>query len=309
MRKRILGLLLLSGALLAGSATVSARDNMLRKIAAPSDMTEYEDGFLVTDTYNRVIWKVTEEETVLYAGDFATEDIYGQPVGGYFDTINKNSFFKKPWSIEPFLDGFAVSDPDNKVIRFVDGKNTKTVNGKDVLSGAADMVTWERPMGLSSDEQGNLYVADAGAGTISKIDTTGKVTEMTKGLDEPTGICWKDGALYIAETGCNRILKLENGETEVIAGTGIGGMKDGDITEAQVASPQGVEVTDDGTFFIADTGNNAVRMVKDGQMSTLIAADQAELQQYPVEPLGMYCEDGKLYVCDPFARCLYTLEY
>ena len=96
---------------------------------APSGIFPTADGgFMVTDTYARVIWKVKDGQCTLYAGGGSATDPYGQPVGGYHDTALGQSLFREPWAIIPFLDGWAVSDPDNDAVRMVRMEGTETVN-------------------------------------------------------------------------------------------------------------------------------------------------------------------------------------
>lgn len=304
-------LMIMTGIIGFQPLSVCAENSILNVIAGPSDIVKTENGYLVTDTYNRVVWNVEDGVCSICAGAVSETDVYGQPYGGYMDDKNEAGYFKKPWAISPFLDGYAVSDPDNHVIRFIGKEKIQTFNEMPADGSCKEWapgVIWERPMGLATDEQGNLYVSDTAKGVIGMVSEDGTVSIVLENLNEPSGLCWKNEALYIAETGNSQILRLENGNAEVVAGIGEGGMADGDLQTAMLACPQGIEVAEDGTLFIADTGNNAVRMVKDGMMSTLIENDPTELQQYPVEPLGLLYEDGKLYVCDAFARSLYTLS-
>ena len=131
----------------------------------------------------------------------------------------------------------------------------------------------------------------------------------TTGISEPTGMCWQGNTLYIAESGQNRIISLQDGQTTVIAGSGEVGHADGSADEATCSSPQSVTVGSDGTIYMADTDNSAVRIVKDGQVTTLYARDVKDLEAfYPVSPAGMLIAKDGPYVCDPFARTLLLLR-
>lgn len=46
-----------------------------------------------------------------------------------------------------------------------------------------------------------VYIADTGNGSIRVMNEEGEVSTLVTGLVEPTGLCWHDGALYVAETG------------------------------------------------------------------------------------------------------------
>ena len=95
-------------------------------LCQPCGVAALEDGsLLVTDGYNKVIWKVTNGKSAPFAGAVTAEDIYGRPIGGYHDDTRPNSIFKDPWAIAPFLGGWAVSDPANGVVRFIRPKEEK----------------------------------------------------------------------------------------------------------------------------------------------------------------------------------------
>ena len=93
-------------------------------------------------------------------------------------------------------------------------------------------------------------------------------------LNQP-GACALDSAgdLYIADTANNRIRKVTpDGLIATVAGDGGAGFG-GDgapATAAQLNAPDGVSVDDNGDIFIADTGNNRIRLVtSDGAIHTI----------------------------------------
>lgn len=262
-----------------------------------------DGSLLVTDVYNRVIWHVADGESTVYAGSYSEEDPDTQPLGGYNDGSYADSLFRSPWAIAPFLDGWAVSDPDNHVVRLLQNGVVQTINAHTAGSGSA--AAFEHPTGLAADEDRNLYVADTFADTIYKITPQGEIVTEVFGVSEPMGICWQDGSLYVAETGQNRVVSVKDGKITVVAGSGEAGRADGPAEEATFASPQGVAIGSDGTVYVADTDNSAIREIKDGNVSTLYARDVRDLGAFfPVTPIGMLNTGDDLYVCDPFARTL-----
>ena len=66
------------------------------------------------------------------------------------------------------------------------------------------------PMGLAFDAAGNLYVANHGNNTISKVTPAGAVsTFVSSGLDCPDGLAFDAaGNLYVANNGNNTISKV-----------------------------------------------------------------------------------------------------
>lgn len=130
---------------------------------------------------------------------------------------------------------------------------------------------------------------------------------MIQGLSDPMGLCWRDGVLYIAETGKNRILQLKDGKATVLAGSGSEGLTDGKGTKAAFSAPQGVAVGPDGSVYVADTGNGAVRVVKDGSVRTLAVRNPAQLSGEMISPVSLLLQENSLYICDTFARKIFVL--
>lgn len=295
------------------SAADGAEVSIMDIMCEPAGIAAMGDGsFLITDTYEKVIWRLKDGESSRYAGGETVEDPYGEPLGGYNDAALEESYFKSPWAIVPFLEGYAVSDPDNDVVRYVDSGRVQTLNGstnEDLELTELGWVAFHHPTGLASDEQGNLYIADTLENAIRRVTPEGDVTTFASNLEEPTGLCWQDGVLYVAETGANRIVKVEKGQVSVVAGSGKAGMEDGRAEQASFSVPKGVAADRDGTVYISDTGNSAIRKVQNGKVTTLLARDIDDLTAFsPVAPVGILLDGGRLYVCDTFSQKVYVIR-
>ena len=173
----------------------------------PSGIAVLEkDTLLVTDTFNKVIWEIRDGEArvlagqaKVLAGQSGPKDLYGEPLGGYSDTTLEEARFQKPWDIAPFLGGWAVSDSENRVIRYFNGEVVRTAAYKNSERLLVN------PTGLTADQEGNLYIADAGTGILYRMDEEGILTAVADGFQDPTGLCWSKGILYVADTGNHRI--------------------------------------------------------------------------------------------------------
>ena len=316
MKLKIMALILVCALALSGAAAAYTPTDFAS--GAPSGITFDGEKLIVSDTFNKVIWSVDGENATKLAGVIGSKDPSGEPIGRYADGAIDKAQFKSPWTVVKYKDGYAVSDSDANVIRYVTAKEVKTLAGTGKAGKSNDIggaATFNMPTGLAAGDKGELYIADTGNNLIRMLNKNGYVSTFAKDILEPTGLCWYDGALYVAETGRNRIVKIAGGELTVIAGIAneteepgyfLGGYADGPIERAEFDHPQGVAVGDDGTVYVADTDNGAVRQIKDGRVYTL--AVSRGTPEMPAQPRGMAFKDGKLYVADLLQQNVLVLD-
>lgn len=271
---------------------------------APAGITKCRDGgVLVTDLFHKTVWKVEGDSAALYAGNPGRQGRYGEPEGGFGDGTLARIQMKSPWDIVPYLDGYAISDRENNAVRYLTPAGGKTAAGtgkkgfEDNIGGYALL---SGPTGLAADQEGNLYISDTGNDAIRILDASGRLKTYISGLAAPTGLCFSEGVLYVAETGNNRILKITDGQVAVAAGSSTGGHRDGDAAQAEFSSPQRITAADDGTIYVSDTGNGLVRKLSGGVVTTL---PEEEL----VSPEGILIQGDQLWVCDSFSRKIFVL--
>jgi len=141
--------------------------------------------------------------------------------------------------------------------------------------------------GLSTDSAGNLYAADSVLNKIFKFTPAGAVSVFAgtgqQGfsgdngppaqamLSSPTGVLvLVSGDILIADYGNNRIRRVSNGIITTIAGTGAGGFSgDGLALSQSLQNPVGMAVDRQGNILIADGGNNRVRRLANGFLTTV----------------------------------------
>ncbi|MCC8027676.1 MAG: hypothetical protein LIP16_20520 [Clostridium sp.] len=269
-----------------------------------------EGEFLAVDGFNQVIWKITEDGRSIYGGRGGGADRYGEPRGGYRDGPLRDMRMNDPWDIVPYLEGYAVSDRGNHVVRYISSKGSMTAAGtgkggyEDNLAAKA---VFGSPTGLAVDEGGVLYIADTDNDVVRSLSPSGKVDTYLRGLSAPTGLCYHQGALYVADTGNNRIVKVVDGAVIWTAGTGEEGFRDGPVSQAAFSGPQRITAAEDGTIYVADTGNSAVRKILEDSVTTLPSAEADRPGLTLASPEGMLVSDGSLLVCDGFLKKIFAL--
>ncbi|HWQ31994.1 MAG TPA: BACON domain-containing carbohydrate-binding protein [Blastocatellia bacterium] len=229
-----------------------------------------------------------------------------------------------------------IADTNNHRIRKVTPAGTiSTVAGTGISDfggdgGPATQARLDTPVGLATDAQGNLYIADAGNHRIRKLTLSSGVITTIAGsgygfggdggaavaaqFNFPTGVAI-DGAgnLYISDTGNHRVRRVNAaGIVSTVAGTGSAGSggDGGPATAAQLNAPGGIGLDSAGNLFIADQGNHRVRkLAKDGRISTVAgngtsgaggdggAAVEAQLNS----PAGVAIDRaGNLFIADTY---------
>ena len=179
-------------------------------------------------------------------------------------------------------------------------------------SGAA--ASFHTPSGLALDDAGNLYVADTGNNRIRRITPAGDVTTIAGNgkagyLDGPTleaqfngpiGLALdQSGRVYVADSYNDRIrLITTDGQVQTLAGGAAPGYLDGPTQSSLFDTPCGIIHTPSGELLIADTGNDRLRRIKDGQVTTF-ALSMPDASRPLSSPLGLaLTHDGFLYLTE-----------
>jgi sugar lactone lactonase YvrE len=70
-----------------------------------------------------------------------------------------------------------------------------------------------------------------------------------------------DGSIAFSDPGSYRVRRIAAGRVSAFAGSGRAGRRDGPGDSADLVLPTGLAVGSDGTVYVADTGNGAVRAI------------------------------------------------
>jgi len=133
-------------------------------------------------------------------------------------------------------------------------------HGKDRTVVAGNL---EGPVGLAAAPGGAVYLTEAFAGQVSKVEADGKKTVVAKDLKMPEGIALAgDGKLVVAEVGAKRIVSIDpaNGSiTEIAANLPIGLPAAPGGLPSNI--PTGVGVGATGVIYFSSDVENAIYKV------------------------------------------------
>ncbi len=232
---------------------------------APGGVCTVDGVTYVTDRYHRAIVAVSAEGETILTGKQEPVDGDNRPVAGYEDGSLDEAVFGEPWGVVPYRGGLLVADRANGVLRVVDLQ-------KDTVSTLDATFVAPTDLAVGAD---CVYVADSGTHAVYAVDQAGAVTLVLDGLSYPMGLCYADGTLYIADAGSYRILAYRDDTLTVVAGALLtgdmaieGDLLDGPAATARFSAPADVLAVGD-TLYIADSGNGAIRLCRDGFVTTL----------------------------------------
>lgn len=150
-----------------------------------------------------------------------------------------------------------------------------------------------------------VYVSDGQNGKIWAV-TGGALSVFASGLDTPSGISFdKDGNLIVADSGSHAIKSIDaKGTVVTIAGTeNRPGNTNGDAKSSTFHAPVGVAVAADGKIYVADTYNDCIRVIENGNVRTLAGSGKGfgdgigEAAKFDT-PSGIAVWQDKLVVAD-----------
>ena len=184
------------------------------------------------------------------------------------------------------------------------------------------------PSEIAVDSTGNVYFADGENSLIREWGTGGNLTTVAGSgvtgflgdggpatlakLNNPWGVAVdSSGNIYISDTYNNRIRKVDlSGAITTVAGNGIQGYlgDGGPALSAELSWPNDIALDSQGNLYIADSGNERIRMMNtSGTITTIagtgvagytgeeVAATTAELN----DPWGVTVDPaGNLYIAD-----------
>jgi uncharacterized protein (TIGR03437 family) len=244
----------------------------------------------VADTQNARVLKISGGSAGVIAGT-GTPGFGGD--GGAATSAQLNTPIGV--AVDPSGNLYIADFGNNRVRRVTPGGTISTVagNGNQGYSGDGGLATAAQlngPSAVALDTANNLYIADlqnnrvrvvsggiistvAGTGTAGYSGDGGPATQAQ--LVSPSGLAVDPaGNVYVSD-GSTRVRKIfPNGPIFTVAGSttaaysGDGGL----ATSATLNEPTGLVADGKGNVYVADTGNNAIRLLTVTGSNTSIAA-------------------------------------
>ncbi|MDC0116859.1 Ig-like domain-containing protein [Flavobacteriaceae bacterium] len=247
------------------------------------------------DTENRVIRKVDA------SGNLTTWAGNGNCCDDQTDIFKTDTDLRRPRSIafDSAGNAFIAESSANRIAK-IDSSGNLTRwsgswdNGRN--NGEVSQATYQGPMDLLFDSQGNLFVLENHS--IRKIEFSGDQASISDfvgngqwGDNDGTGTDAQFGDvqsftidssdnIYFADRAHQRIKKVTpDGVVTTIAGNGNWDFADGYGTGARFRQPSGISIDSDDNLYVADQENNRIRKIEltvDGRYKVSTLAGDGE---------------------------------
>ena len=251
--------------------------------------------------------------------------VAGNGTLGFTDGNIADARFYQPTGVAVDAAGnIYVADSENHRIRKITTAGIVSTLAGSGTAGAAEGVgtaaQFNSPRAVAVDGTGNVYVADGINNKIRKITPAGEVSTLAGsgayGFADGDGINAKfyfpkgialdaSGNIYVADDINHRIRKITpTGTVTTIAGS-TSGADDGLGINAKFHNPTGVTLDAAGNIYVADAGNNRIRMITPTGTVTTIAGSTVGVTEGTGtaakfnKPVGIAIDaSGNIYVAD-----------
>lgn len=268
----------------------------------------------IADSDNNKIKKITPNGTVT--------TIAGTTVGDQVGTLAQAKF-NGPSDLAVDNQGnIYIADENNRKIKKITPSGVVSVLAGSIrgdVDGAGTAAQFDRPFGIATDTQGNVYVTERDIHKIKKITPQGQVTTIAGStigyldgnanqakFDTPSDLVVDaNGIIYVTDASNDKIRKITpQGVVSTYAGSTRGDL-DGNALSAQFRVPRGIAVDAQGTLYIADFNHKIKKITPQGQVITIAGngmqsfADGIALSaSFNSIPTIAIDTQNNIYVCD-----------
>ena len=231
----------------------------------------------------------------------------GTLIGEFGASGTGNSQFKEPVGITVTGEDVYVVDRGNSRVeefKFTEkeGKMTGEYLRQWGNSGTGNG-QFTKPQGLAVDQEGHVWVADAGNSRIQKFSATGEYLTQFSELTEtctpvsmkgPDGVAFdSSGNVWVADTGADRVDELSS-TGKYITRFGTEGTGNGQFKE-----PRGIAIDKEGHVWVADTGNNRVQELSStGSFIRAFGSEGTETGKFKKPEALAIDSSGNVWVAD-----------
>jgi len=256
----------------------------------------------------------------------------GNGSAAFGDGIGTGAQFNNPGGMAIDAQGnIYIADTFNNRIRKMAPDGTVTTIAGNGTPGYVDddvaaNAEFYAPAGLTVDAQGNIFVADYGNNVIRKITPDGKVSTYAgngyaafvdgaainvAAFNGPAGVALDaKGNLFVADQNNNMIRKITpTGGVSLVAGTTTAGYLNITVDSAKASwgafkQPCAITEGPDGNLYVADRGNNAIRMITPAGVISTVAGGPEQTALVGL-PSGL-CMDaqGNMFITDESGRVI-----
>ncbi|MGQ9887220.1 MAG: thioredoxin-like domain-containing protein [Aggregatilineales bacterium] len=319
----------------------------LERDQRPNTLLAFPGKVLADAATNRLFIADTGHHRIVIADLLTYEvlDVIGDGAAGLADGAFEAARFNQPQGMALVGSTLYIADTKNHAIRSADlaARTVRTAAGTGekaawgAVGGRAEASAIASPWDLAFDGSGLLHIAMAGPHQLWTLDLNAGVVYPLVGsgreglvdgalaesqLAQPSGLYFRDGALYFAdsESSSIRAADLTNGRVFTLAGPTAEtvpnpaqrlfafGDVDGPVGQSRLQHPLAVTGGADGYLYVADTYNSKIKRIDPAtrQIVTLYGVDgetggfrdggpdEAAFD----EPGGLAYADGRLYVAD-----------
>jgi sugar lactone lactonase YvrE len=256
-----------------GVSVTTAEFNSPRSVAADAFGNVF-----VADRANNQIREISLHGTVT--------TLAGSSTPGFAEGTGTAAAFNAPSGIVVDASGMIyVADAGNHRIRMITPAGVVSTLAGSGTPGSTNATgtaaQFNFPVAVSLDGSGNVYVADSNNHLIRMITPAGVVTTLagtrqgytdpgptsTAQFNGPNGVAFDavSGNVYVSDPGNQLIREITpDGFVLNLAGNRIAGLSNGRGDQAEFRNPGGLVVDASGNVYVADAGNQQIRVITPG---------------------------------------------